>query len=125
MGADSPRDFARRRRLAETVAAGGLAGPAFLLLLALFFLPTLGVFVIAVTDWRFGAATLSFVGTENFVETFADPVFRTSLLNTILYVCIVVPATLFISCRTWRPCRPWRLPGKRCFIRPSASSISP
>ena len=94
MGADSPRDFARRRRLAETVVAGGLAGPAFLLLLALFFLPTLGVFVIAVTDWRFGAATLSFVGTENFVETFADPVFRTSLLNTILYVCIVVPATL-------------------------------
>ena len=85
---------ARKPAFAEALAAGLLAGPAVLLLLALFLLPVLAVFVIAVTDWQFGARSLSFVGLKNFAELFADPVFRRSLVNTVLYVCIVVPATV-------------------------------
>lgn len=84
----------RAALLAETVAGYALAAPAFLLLLALFLLPTVAVFVIAATDWQFGARTLSFVGFENFAELLADPVFRTSLLNTVVYVLIVVPGTV-------------------------------
>jgi multiple sugar transport system permease protein len=51
------------------------------------------VFVMATTDWQFGAGTLDFVGTRNFAELFADPTFRTSFANTVLYVLIVVPGT--------------------------------
>ncbi|TWB87266.1 carbohydrate ABC transporter membrane protein 1 (CUT1 family) [Bradyrhizobium macuxiense] len=84
----------RRRAFAEVAAAWTLAGPAVLCLLVLFFLPVIGVFVIALTDWQFGARSLSFVGLANFREAFADTGFRTSLLNTVIYVLIVVPGTV-------------------------------
>ncbi|TYL92550.1 sugar ABC transporter permease [Bradyrhizobium rifense] len=85
---------ARRRALTEALAAWALAGPAVFFLLALFFLPVIGVLVIALTDWQFGALTLAFVGLANFREVFADDGFRASLVNTIVYVLIVVPGTL-------------------------------
>ena len=74
-----------------------LAGPAFVLLLCLFILPTIAVFVIATTDWQFGDSTLSFVGARNFAELFADPDFWTSFANTALYVVIVVPGTVVLG----------------------------
>jgi multiple sugar transport system permease protein len=76
------------------MAALVLAGPAFLLLLALFVGPVLAVFAIAVTDWQFGARSLSFVGLRNFAALLADDEFRHSALNTCLYVLIVVPCTV-------------------------------
>lgn len=89
-----PRQALRRHRIAETVAAWSLAGPALVLLVCLFFLPVFAVFLIALTDWQFGASSLSFVGVGNFEEVFADEGFRASLVNTILYVVIVVPGTI-------------------------------
>ncbi|UXN57838.1 sugar ABC transporter permease (plasmid) [Phyllobacterium zundukense] len=87
----------RNHRLAETFAAWSLAGPALVLLVALFFLPVFAVFGIALTDWQFGASNLSFVGLGNFKEVFADEGFRASLVNTILYVVIVVPGTIILG----------------------------
>jgi multiple sugar transport system permease protein len=83
-----------RIRFAETIAAFGLAGPAFVLLMMLFILPAFGIFGIAVTDWQFGMSEMSFVGLRNFREVFADPNFHRSLLNTITYVLIVLPGTV-------------------------------
>ncbi|KRR19382.1 carbohydrate ABC transporter permease [Bradyrhizobium retamae] len=88
---------ARRRAFAEALAAWTLAGPAVFFLLVLFFLPVLGVFVIALTDWQFGARSLSFIGLANFRQVFADAVFRASLLNTVVYVLIVVPGTIILA----------------------------
>ncbi|KWV55219.1 ABC transporter permease [Bradyrhizobium macuxiense] len=85
---------ARRRAFAEAVAAWILAGPAVFLLLGLFLLPVIGVLLIAFTDWQFGAGSFSFVGLANFREVFADHAFRASLLNTVIYVLIVVPGTV-------------------------------
>nr|WP_246226388.1 sugar ABC transporter permease [Chelativorans xinjiangense] len=88
-----------------------LAGPAFLLLIVLFILPVFAVFVIAATDWQFGARSLDFVGLANFREIFGDEGFRISLMNTIVYVLIVVPGTVILglaiallieSGRSWR-----------------------
>ncbi len=84
-------------RLVEALTAYALAGPAVVLLLALFILPVLAVFVIALTDWQFGANTLRFVGFQNFHEVLADPVFRASLSNTVVYVLIVVPSTVILG----------------------------
>lgn len=88
---------AKTHRWAETVTAYALAGPAFLLLLCLFILPVFAVFVIALTDWQFGALTLKFVGLANFGEVFGDPNFRASLVNTVLYVLMVVPGTVGVG----------------------------
>jgi multiple sugar transport system permease protein len=90
----STRSPSRAQKFAETLAGYALAGPAFLLILILFILPVFAVFVIALTNWQFGATTLSFVGFANFAEVFADPGFRISLNNTIVYVLITVPGTV-------------------------------
>ncbi|MET4121242.1 multiple sugar transport system permease protein [Bradyrhizobium sp. JR1.5] len=99
--ADAPERAAqvplRRQRLAEGVAAYTLAGPAVLLLVLLFFVPVIAVFVVALTDWQFGAHTFAFVGIANFREVFADDGFRASLLNTVIYVLIVVPGTVILG----------------------------
>ena len=89
-----PTGAARAIARAEAVAGYALAAPAFLLIVALIMMPTLGVFVIAVTDWQFGARTLNFVGLENFRELIGDATFRAALVNTLLYVAVTVPATL-------------------------------
>ncbi|WP_159593799.1 carbohydrate ABC transporter permease [Chelativorans xinjiangense] len=102
---------ARTLKLAEALAGYMLAGPAFLLLIVLFILPVFAVFVIAATDWQFGARSLDFVGLANFREIFGDEGFRISLMNTIVYVLIVVPGTVILglaiallieSGRSWR-----------------------
>lgn len=97
MPAAAAADPARRVRRIETLAALGLAGPAMILMLVLFILPTLAIFVIAGTDWQFGARSLSFVGFRNFVELFRDGTFLVSLRNTFVYVAIVVPATTVLG----------------------------
>jgi len=93
----APPRALRRQRIAEGFAAWSLAGPALVLLICLFFLPVFAVFAIALTDWQFGASSLSFVGLANFREVFGDEGFRASFVNTILYVVIVVPGTIVIG----------------------------
>lgn len=93
----STSSLARRRRMGEGLVAWSLAGPASILLVVLFFLPVFAVFAIALTDWQFGAKTLSFVGLENFKEVFSDTGFQASLVNTILYVGMVVPGTIILG----------------------------
>jgi multiple sugar transport system permease protein len=92
-----PGAAARAAAFGEAMAAFWLASPAALALVVLFFLPVLAVLGIAFTDWQFGAVSPQFVGLANFREVFADPDFRTSVLNTFIYVLIVVPATVVLG----------------------------
>jgi multiple sugar transport system permease protein len=84
----------RRRALAETIAAFALAGPGVAALFVLFLAPVAGVFVVALSDWQFGAKTLHFVGLSNFRAVVVDEAFQRSLANTLVYVLIVAPATV-------------------------------
>ncbi|WP_246135875.1 carbohydrate ABC transporter permease [Mesorhizobium intechi] len=88
------RSPAQKHARGEALWAWALAGPALILLIVLFLLPVVGVFVMALTDWEFGASSLSFVGLANFREVIFDEVFRASLINTVVYVLIVVPGTV-------------------------------
>ncbi|WP_271574438.1 carbohydrate ABC transporter permease [Bradyrhizobium sp. CCBAU 11361] len=88
---------ARRRIFAEMLVAWTLVGPAVFFLFVMYFLPVIGVFVIALTDWQFGTRSLSFVGLANFREIFSDAGFRASLVNTFVYVLIVVPSTVLLG----------------------------
>lgn len=74
-----------------------LAGPGILLMAVLVFLPVAAVLLIALTDWQIGALTLNFVGIENFVSLTRDPVFMSSLVNTLTYMLVVVPVTLVLA----------------------------
>lgn len=87
----------RSRNIAEALIAWTLVGPSLLLLVVLCFLPVVAVFAIALTDWQFGADTLSFVGLANFNQLFADTEFRASLINTIAYTLIMVPGTVILG----------------------------
>lgn len=83
-----------RRSWAERRSLLLLVMPALLLLFLFIVGPTLGVVVIAFSDWTFGAKTLSFAGLDNFVAIAKDETFRASLLNTFVFVAIVVPVTV-------------------------------
>ncbi len=84
-------------RLGEVLAAWSLAGPATLLLILLLLGPTVAVVALSFTDWLFGAASLSFIGFENYREMSADRVFWISLGNTLLYVGFVVPVSVLLG----------------------------
>ena len=74
-----------------------LAAPALVLLLLLLFVPLAGIFVLAATNWQLGAPSFDFVGLSNFQAMWSDPAFRAALVNTAIYVAVVVPATLALG----------------------------
>lgn len=85
----------RQHRLwhASLVAALAVA-PAVVLLALLLFGPALAVAVFSLTDWQIGASSFRFLGLANYQALFADRIFWTSLVNTVIYVVIVVPGTV-------------------------------
>jgi multiple sugar transport system permease protein len=85
------------RTFGDTLAVAALAGPAVGLLLILFILPVIAVFIIALTNWQFGAGSLRFVGLANFRAIFADEGFHAALFNTVAYALVVVPGTVILG----------------------------
>ncbi|TVP87401.1 MAG: sugar ABC transporter permease [Alkalicoccus sp.] len=76
-------------------------GPAILLLLVFAVLPIFVSLVISFTDidlvglgnWD----AIEFIGLENFINLFQDPLFRQSLYNSLVYVVIGVPLVIVCS----------------------------
>lgn len=87
----------RWARLRQGVTAYALCGPAVFLMLLLLIGPVLGVVALSLTDYQLGARTLSFIGLDNYAEMVGDRVFRTSLVNTLVYVAIVVPGSVALG----------------------------
>ena len=84
-------------RRAEALAGYMLSLPALILMWAMLLGPAVSVILLSLTDWNFGEASLRWVGLENYGELWADRVFWISLKNTIIYVGISVPATVFLG----------------------------
>lgn len=74
-----------------------LLSPAAVLLVGLLFVPVLVVCILSLTDWQFGAASLNWVGMQNYTELFADEVFIKSLGNTLVYLVVVTMGGLTIG----------------------------
>jgi len=72
--------------LRDRLTGIALASPATALMLALLIGPTLAVGFLSLTDWGFGARSFAFIGLDNYAEMTGDPVFRRSLINTLVYV---------------------------------------
>lgn len=86
---DDPAEADRQR------AGWALSLPAAVLIVVLVLGPTLLVVGFSFTDYRLGVPKFGFVGLENYVDLFTDRKFLNSLLNTLIYVGIVMPAAVF------------------------------
>jgi multiple sugar transport system permease protein len=75
-------------------AGYAFAAPAAVLLICLILLPLAIVLVLSVTDYTLAAVDLSFVGLANYEQIFTDPGTRRALVNTLIYVGLVVPASV-------------------------------
>ncbi|MDQ4408033.1 sugar ABC transporter permease [Agrobacterium tumefaciens] len=73
------------------------AAPASLLLLAIYIVPIFVLAGFSVTDYKLGALSTRFVGLDNFVKAFHDPVFLRALANTAIYAVIVIPFGVFLA----------------------------
>lgn len=96
--AASPAAFApvaRRRALIERFTGLGFALPAFILLLLTILLPLAVLMLLSLTNYEFGGVDMDWVGLANFQKALADPIIRRSVVNTLLYVAIVVPGGVF------------------------------
>ncbi|MEZ5728420.1 MAG: sugar ABC transporter permease [Burkholderiaceae bacterium] len=59
--------------------------------------PLIAVLMLSFTDYSLGNDTLGFVGLQNYAEMLGDEVFRKAIVNTVLYVAIVVPGSTLLG----------------------------
>jgi multiple sugar transport system permease protein len=88
------RQAARSQDTVLRMAGYGFAAPATALIVCLMFFPLAAVLVLSVTDYTLAAVDLSFIGIANYVQIFADPGTRRALVNTLVYVGLVVPSSV-------------------------------
>ena len=95
----SPAVFvhAKRRSLAAHLTAYALSAPALFLMALLLIGPVLVVLMMSFTDYSLGNASFEWVGLANYAEMLEDDVFVKAIGNTLLYVGIVVPASVFLG----------------------------
>ena len=87
----------RLGRLRRPLTAVTLLLPAVVLMAMLLIGPVVAVMLMSLTDYQLGAPSWSFVGLANYGELYGDRVFWTSLVNTLVYVGIVVPASMALG----------------------------
>ncbi len=85
------------RRFREAFTDLWLVGPATLAMLILIFLPAVIVGVLSFTDYLFGASSYNWIGLDNYATILTDKVGRRAIVNTLIYVAIVMPASIVLS----------------------------
>jgi multiple sugar transport system permease protein len=93
----SAQTAARSRALRQAWLGGLFALPALLLLIALILAPLAVLVALSFTDYEIGAVHITWLGLGNFERALADPVFRRSISNTLLYVSIVLPGGVVLG----------------------------
>ncbi len=87
------------RPLRDTLGTAGwtMSAPALFLMLLLLIGPVLAVVAMSFTDYQLGAAGFAWIGFDNYAALAGDRVFWTSLVNTLVYVAIVVPTSVALG----------------------------
>ena len=65
--------------------------PAVLLLVVFFFIPFFQTIVLSFQDYSNDIYNASYVGLQNYIELFKNPIFYKVLLNTFIYLIVAVP----------------------------------
>lgn len=84
-------------RLRGVLATLFLVGPAATAIVVFIFLPLAVVFVLAFTDYQFGATTANWVGLDNFAKIFGSRFGRMAIFNTLVYAAIVIPGSVVLG----------------------------
>lgn len=84
-------------RAGEALTDAWLVGPATVAMLVLIFGPVLAVAVLSFTDYQLGAQGFAWIGLENYSVLFTDPIGRRAVVNTLIYVAIVMPASMILA----------------------------
>jgi len=86
----------RRRRNAH-LAHYLLLAPALLLSMAIVLLPGIFTAATSLTDWDGVSTTPEFVGLDNYIEIFADPIFRTAVKNNVIWTLLFVSIPVVVG----------------------------
>lgn len=81
----------QRRLWIERLTGIGFVSPAFILLTLTILVPLVVLAALSLTNYEFGGVDADWVGLTNYAKALADPVIRRALVNTLVYVAIVVP----------------------------------
>jgi multiple sugar transport system permease protein len=91
-----PAVGARGRSRHAGLAPWLFLAPYVLVFLAFFLLPALWSAVLSLTDWKI-VGTPHFVGLRNYARLFSDPLFFTSVKNTVVYTAVIVPLMALVG----------------------------
>jgi len=91
-----PRAAARPERR-QARAGMTLLAPALFLMLAILILPVAVAAVLSFTDYTLGRPGLTWVGLENYADLVTRSSYRKMIAATVLYVLLVVPASVFLG----------------------------
>lgn len=86
-----------KRKHRDMLTDAWLCLPATGAMVVLIFLPVAIVAVLSFSDYQFGAPSLNWIGLENYVTLFTDPLGRRAVTNTLVYVAIVVPFSILFA----------------------------
>jgi multiple sugar transport system permease protein len=86
---------ARRR---DVLAAYAFVLPGFTVYAVIILYPAIQSFLLSLRDWKIAPGAVSpWVGLDNYVRAFTDPVFLNSLVNAFVYTVGTVPAQIVIG----------------------------
>lgn len=88
------RGMSKERR--ETLIAYTFIAPNFIGFCLFTLVPIVFAMILAFSEWN-GITALKFVGLDNFIRLFQDPVFHQSLLHTIQFAVFTVPSIIVLS----------------------------
>ncbi len=88
--------------------------PTMLIFTAFVFLPITYAAAMSFFDWN-GISTAEFVGIENYLNLFTDPIFWTALKNTVIYALGVVPTSMALGLLAAIGLNRQNLPGRPIF----------
>ncbi|PLW78559.1 carbohydrate ABC transporter permease [Cohaesibacter celericrescens] len=86
-----------RHRIQEAMTTMIMTGPATIAMIVLIFIPALLVALFSFTDYQFGAQSFNWVGFDNYISMFTDRFGRRAVVNTLLYVALVMPLSMFLA----------------------------
>ncbi|MCB1280750.1 MAG: sugar ABC transporter permease [Salinibacterium sp.] len=91
-------NFAAGTSRRTILAAYGFVLPGFALYALVMLYPAVQTFLLSLRDWKIAPGAVSpWVGFDNYVRAFSDPVFLNSLVNAVVYTAVTVPLQIIIG----------------------------
>lgn len=85
------------RKWLQTLGAYGLLLPVIVVFATFFYVPAILLFIIAFFHWNLISQNMRFVGLQNFLVLWNQPLFWRAIVNTLYFSLTMVPFTVLLS----------------------------